>query len=81
VVVEKTGPHAARVLRRVGAKTSCWWRGQQVSEQLARATLYLLADELVRYPVTEQQSAWRRSKSKGFGFDIALQRIERAAGR
>ena len=27
---------------------------QQISEQLARATVYLLSDELVRYPVAEQ---------------------------
>jgi two-component system sensor histidine kinase RstB len=27
---------------------------QQISEQLARATIYLLADELVRVPVAEQ---------------------------
>ncbi|AZL72732.1 ATP-binding protein [Pseudomonas oryziphila] len=81
VVVEKTGPHAARVLRRVGREDQLLVAEvKQVSEQLARATLYLLADELVRYPVSEQQSRLAQIRqSKGFGFDIALQRIERAA--
>lgn len=81
VVVEKTGPHAAQVLRQVGHEDLLLVaQVKQVSEQLARATLYLLADELVRYPVTEQQQRLAQLKqSKGFGFDIALQRIERAS--
>ena len=79
VVVEKTGPHAAQVLRKVGREEVLLVaQVKQVSEQLARATLYLLADELVRYPVTEQQQRLAQLKqSKGFGFDIALQRLER----
>ncbi|MDF0729137.1 ATP-binding protein [Pseudomonas entomophila] len=79
VVVEKTGPHAAQVLRQVGHEdVALVAQVKQVSEQLARATLYLLADELVRYPVTEQQKRLAELKqSKGFGFDIALQRLER----
>jgi two-component system sensor histidine kinase RstB len=79
VVVEKTGPHAARVLRRVGREDVLLEaQVQQVSEQLARATLYLVADELVRYPITEQQRRLAELRqSKGFGFDVALQRLER----
>ncbi|MCO7597037.1 MULTISPECIES: ATP-binding protein [Pseudomonas] len=79
VVVEKTGPHAVRVLRQVGQEAELLVaQVKQVSEQLARATLFLLADELVRYPVTEQQRRLAEIKqSKGFGFDIALQRLER----
>lgn len=81
VVVEKTGPHAARVLRRVGREDLLLVAEvKQISEQLARATLYLLADELVRYPVTEQQARLAQIRhDKGFGFNVALQRIERAA--
>ncbi len=81
VVVEKTGPHAARVLRRVGQQDLLLVaQVRQISEQLARATLYLLADELVRYPVTEQQQRLEQIKhDKGFGFGVALQRIERAS--
>src|SRR5690606_28659233 len=79
VVVEKTGPHAAQVLRKVGQQDLLLVaQVKQVSEQLARATLYLLADELVRYPVTEQQQRLEQLKrDKGFGFGVALQRIER----
>lgn len=81
VVVEKTGPHAARVLRRIGQQDVLLVaQVKQISEQLARATLYLLADELVRYPVSEQQNRLAQlRREKGFGFDVALQRIERAA--
>ncbi|MDP2145074.1 MAG: two-component sensor histidine kinase, partial [Pseudomonas sp.] len=48
VLVEQTGPHAARVLRLVSEKEELLLSGevQQISEQLARATIYLLADEL-----------------------------------
>jgi two-component system sensor histidine kinase RstB len=81
VVVEKTGPHTAQVLRKVGQQDLLLVAQiKQVSEQLARATLYLLADELVRYPVTEQQQRLGQLKrDKGFGFGVALQRIERAS--
>ncbi|MFP3334440.1 two-component sensor histidine kinase, partial [Pseudomonas sp. SIMBA_064] len=69
----------AQVLRKVGQEDLMLVAQiKQISEQLARATLYLLADELVRYPVTEQQQRLAQLKqSKGFGFDIALQRLER----
>lgn len=79
VVVEKIGPHAAQVLRKVGQEDLMLVAQiKQISEQLARATLYLLADELVRYPVTEQQQRLAQIKQeKGFGFGVALQRIER----
>ncbi|MGE7994311.1 ATP-binding protein [Pseudomonas sp. NPDC089554] len=79
VLVDKVGPHTAQVLRQVGNEDLLLLaQVKQVSEQLARATLYLLADELVRYPVTEQQKRLAQIKqSKGFGFDIALQRLER----
>ncbi|WP_268800143.1 ATP-binding protein [Pseudomonas huanghezhanensis] len=80
VVVEQTGPHAARVFRQVeegapGQSGALLLSGEvrQISEQLARATLYLLVDELVRSPVDEQPmhlEALRRSK--GFGFDMHL---------
>ncbi|AUF97607.1 two-component sensor histidine kinase [Pseudomonas sp. 02C 26] len=81
VVVDKTGPHAARVLRRIGREDQLLVAEvKQISEQLARATVYLLADELVRYPVSEQpQRLAQLRQSKGFGFDIGLQRLERAA--
>ena len=77
VLVEKTGPHAAKVLRQVGDQDLLLvGEVQQISEQLARATIYLLADELVRYPVAEQPRRLAALKqSKGFGFDLRLQRV------
>ncbi|MGF6593943.1 ATP-binding protein [Pseudomonas sp. 2835] len=77
VLVEKTGPHAAKVLRQVGDQDLLLvGEVQQISEQLARATIYLLADELVRYPVAEQpQRLAALKQSKGFGFDLRLQRV------
>ncbi|MFI8557650.1 ATP-binding protein [Pseudomonas putida] len=79
VVVLETGPHAVTVLRKVGQQDLLLVAQiKQVSEQLARATLYLLADELVRYPVTEQQQRLAQLRqSKGFGFGVALTRLER----
>ena len=75
VLVEQTGPHAARVLRLVSDKEQWVLTGevQQISEQLARATIYLLADELVRCPVAEQpQRLADLKEAKGFGFEMHL---------
>src|SRR5690606_34706533 len=50
----------------------------QVSEQLARATLYLLMDELARYPMIEQPRRLEALKAeKDFGFAVNLLPIER----
>ncbi|MFJ1339877.1 ATP-binding protein [Pseudomonas caricapapayae] len=78
VLVEKTGPHAARVMRQIGTEDLLLvGEVEQISEQLARATIYLLADELVRYPIGEQPRRLAEIKqSKGFGFDLSLRRIE-----
>ncbi len=52
---------------------------EQVSEQLARATIYLLIDELVRYPREEQPARLAALKQdKGFGFDLRLVTLEEA---
>lgn len=74
VLVEKTGPHAAKVMRQVGDQPFLLvGEVKQISEQLARATIYLLADELVRYPVAEQPGRLAQlKKAKGFGFDLRL---------
>ena len=87
VVVEKTGPHAARVFREVepatagrpGSALLLTGEVQQISEQLARATIFLLLDELVRFPVDEQPIRLETLRlSKGFGFDMHLIRLEQA---
>jgi len=81
VLVEQTGPHAARVLRLVSEQEQLVLTGevQQISEQLARATIYLLADELVRFPVAEQPQRLADVKeTKGFGFDMHLMTLDQA---
>ena len=80
-LVEQTGPHAARVYRLVSDKEQLLLTGdvQQISEQLARATIYLLADELVRVPVGEQPKRLAQLKEeKGFGFDLRLVTVNEA---
>ena len=81
VLVEQTGPHAARVLRLVSEQEQLVLTGevQQISEQLARATIYLLADELVRFPVAEQpQRLAALKEAKGFGFEMHLMTLDQA---
>ena len=80
-LVEQTGPFAARVYRLVSEKEQLLLSAevQQISEQLARATIYLLADELVRYPVAEQpQRLAALKEAKGFGFDMQLSTLDAA---
>ncbi|WP_296183512.1 ATP-binding protein [Pseudomonas sp. UBA1879] len=87
VLVEQTGPHAARVFREVepgasdkpGSALLLTGEVQQISEQLARATIFLLLDELVRFPVEEQPARLETLRvSKGFGFDMHLITLQRA---
>lgn len=80
-LVEQTGPYAAKVYRLVSNKEQLVLTGevQQISEQLARATIYLLSDELVRYPVAEQPQRLAALKAdKGFGFELNLVAPDRA---
>lgn len=52
---------------------------EQISEQLARATIYLLIDELVRYPRDEQPARLAElHREKGFGFDLRLVTLDEA---
>ena len=45
----------------------------QVSEQLGRATLFLIADELVRYPETDMPARLQQlRREKGFGYPLQL---------
>jgi two-component system sensor histidine kinase RstB len=81
VVVEQTGPHAAKVFRLVSESEQLVLTGevQQISEQLARATIFLLMDELVRVPVADQPKRLAVLKEeKGFGFDMHLARQDQA---
>ncbi|MFI8479480.1 ATP-binding protein [Pseudomonas sp. NPDC078700] len=81
VVVKLVGPHAVQVTTLVSESQQLLLVGKvrQISEQLARATIYLLIDELVRFPVDEQPKRLADIKqSKQFGFDLRLIRIEDA---
>jgi len=81
VLVQQTGPHAAEVYSLIGEHEQRVLTGevQQISEQLARATVYLLIDELIRYPVAEQpQRLAELKEAKQFGFDLRLVSLEQA---
>lgn len=74
-LVRDIGPHRVRVYALVDEKQQNVLIAdiEQVSEQLARATAYLIIDELVRYPHHEQPGRLALlKKAKGFGFDMRL---------
>ncbi|WP_028241829.1 ATP-binding protein [Stutzerimonas azotifigens] len=75
VLVEQTRPQAVTIYSLVSAGDRLVLTGEveQVSEQLARATIYLLIDELIRYPADEQAGQLARLKREHqFGFELAL---------
>lgn len=81
VLVRQTGPHSAKVHGLLDEHESLLLTGeiQQISEQLARATNYLLIDELIRYPVDEQPLRLAEIRQdKQFGFDLHLVRLDDA---
>ncbi len=75
VLVEQIRPQSTTVFSLVSAKDRLVLTGEveQLSEQLARATIYLLIDELIRYPEAEQPRRLAElKKARGFGFDLEL---------
>ncbi|MFZ3204350.1 MAG: ATP-binding protein [Pseudomonas sp.] len=81
VLVRQTGPHAATVYSQVDEAQQLLLTGevQQISEQLARATVFLLIDELIRSPQAEQpQRLAELKEAKQFGFDLRLVSLEQA---
>ena len=79
VLVKQTAEHAVTVYTQAGAAENLVLSGevQQVSEQLARATVYLLMDELVRYPASEQPYHLARIvRDKRFGFPVHLLQVK-----
>lgn len=82
VLVQQTGPHAATIYSLIGEEQQLLLTSevQQISEQLLRATVYLLIDELVRAPADEQpQRLAELKRAKGFGFDLRLVSLDEAA--
>jgi len=81
VLVRQTGPHSATVYSQVDEAQQLLLTGevQQISEQLARATVFLLIDELIRSPQAEQpQRLAELKEAKQFGFDLRLVSLEQA---
>jgi two-component system sensor histidine kinase RstB len=81
VAVRETSPSSARVYAQLSSEQPSVLISdiEQVSEQLARATAYLLIDELVRIPADEQAARLADLKrSKGFGFDLRLVTLQNA---
>jgi two-component system sensor histidine kinase RstB len=75
VLVRQNGPQAAKVYSLISAAPELLLVGdvQQISEQLARATVYMLSDELQRYPQAEQPQRLAELKdTKQFGFPLRL---------
>lgn len=75
VLVEQIRPQSTTVFSLVSARDRLVLTGEveQLSEQLARATIYLLIDELIRYPEAEQPRRLAELKqARGFGFDLEL---------
>lgn len=81
VLVIKDGHTPSRVYSLLNGPEALVLVGEvrQISEQLARATVYLLSDELVRYPVAEQPARLTELKqSKQFGFELKLITLQEA---
>ncbi|SFC68038.1 two-component system, OmpR family, sensor histidine kinase RstB [Pseudomonas citronellolis] len=79
VLVEADGPHQVRIHTQVSLQEGLVLTGEveQVSEQLARATIYMLMDELRRFPASEQPYHLARIvRDKRFGFDVHLLRLK-----
>ena len=75
VLVEQLRPHSVTIFALVSAEDRLALTGvvEQLSEQLARATIYLLIDELIRYPEDEQpQRLAELKEARGFGYDLEL---------
>ena len=75
VLVEQMRPHSVTVYALVSASSRLVLTGEveQISEQLARATIYLLIDELIRYPENEQPRRLADLKERhGFGYALEL---------
>ncbi|UVO16789.1 ATP-binding protein [Stutzerimonas stutzeri] len=75
VLVEQLRPQSTTVFSLVSARDGLVLTGEveQVSEQLARATIYLLIDELIRYPENEQPRHLAELKeARGFGYPLQL---------
>ncbi|MBE7926635.1 ATP-binding protein [Pseudomonas saudiphocaensis] len=75
VLVEKLRPNSTTVFALVSGRDRLVLTAEveQLSEQLARATIYLLIDELIRFPEDEQpQRLAELKQNHGFGYALEL---------
>ncbi|WP_417777209.1 ATP-binding protein [Stutzerimonas xanthomarina] len=75
VLVEQIRPGSVTIYSLVSAddRLALTSEVEQLSEQLARATIYLLIDELIRYPEAEQpQRLAELKEARGFGYPLEL---------
>ncbi|MCF6783247.1 ATP-binding protein [Stutzerimonas stutzeri] len=75
VLVEKLRPNSTTVFALVSGRDRLVLTAEveQLSEQLARATIYLLIDELIRFPEEEQpQRLAELKQNHGFGYALEL---------
>ncbi len=81
VLVRPTGPQQVRVYSLVDLSEEVVLTTdiQRISEQLGRATLFLIADELVRHPEADMPARLQRlRREKGFGYPLQLTRMHEA---
>lgn len=79
VLVEQSAAHLFKVYTQVSLPEGLVLVGEveQVSEQLARATLYMVMDELRRYPSSEQPYRLAQIvRDKRFGYDVHLKQLK-----
>ena len=80
VVVKHSDTSPAKIYSLISAPEREVLTGEvrRVSEQLARATVYLLIDELVRYPAAEQAAKLAvLAEEHQFGFDLQLLTVDK----
>src|SRR5690606_31840250 len=78
VLVRPTEPDEVRVMALVDPRSEAVLVAdiQRVSEQLGRATLFLISDELVRYPAAEMPARLQQlRREKGFGYPLQLMQV------
>ncbi|MNO83100.1 Sensor protein RstB [compost metagenome] len=79
VLVRQNGPHDFKVTTQISAAEGMILVGEveQISEQLARATIYLLMDDLQGYPASQYPYHLARIvRDKQFGFEVHLRNLK-----
>jgi two-component system sensor histidine kinase RstB len=79
VLVKPSAQSQVKVFSRVDDHTVLTTEIQRITEQLGRATLFLLVDELVRHPESDMPERLQRlRRDKDFGYTLMLTRMREA---